>query len=286
MSGSQLAGKVALITGATSGIGKATARRFAAEGATLLLTGRDRNRARSLLAELEEAGTAAQFVLGDLGQDAAIDELAAVARDRYGRVDALVLNAGVITVAPLTDITTAQYDEMMNVNVRAPWLCVKAMHALLPAGGTITVTASVSSFTIFPGEGAYCMGKAAVIHMVRALAVELRPPHPGQRTMPRHRCSRGHVATTRRIERRPRRRTRPRRRRDAAGPSRHLGGDRHGCTVPGLEAILLHDRLESGARRRPDHPPGMRRRCDWSQGAGTRQTAKPRRRQKQANSHL
>jgi NAD(P)-dependent dehydrogenase (short-subunit alcohol dehydrogenase family) len=173
MSGSQLAGKVALITGATSGIGKATARRFAAEGATLLLTGRDRNRARSLLAELEEAGTAAQFVLGDLGQDAAIDELAAVARDRYGRVDALVLNAGVITVAPLTDITTAQYDEMMNVNVRAPWLCVKAMHALLPAGGTITVTASVSSFTIFPGEGAYCMGKAAVIHMVRALAVEL-----------------------------------------------------------------------------------------------------------------
>ena len=168
-----LAGKVTLITGATGGIGQATARRFAAEGATLLLAGRDRQRAHDLLHDLRGAGATAEFVNGDLEHDTAIEDLAAAARERHGRVDALVLNAGAITVAPLTDITTTQYDQMMNVNVRAHLMCVKAMHDLIPCGGTITVTASVSSFTHFPGEGAYCMSKAALIPMVRALAVEL-----------------------------------------------------------------------------------------------------------------
>jgi NAD(P)-dependent dehydrogenase (short-subunit alcohol dehydrogenase family) len=173
MSSTQLAGKVALITGATGGIGRAIAHRFASEGATLLLAGRDRQRGQDLLNVLHGAGATAEFVDGDLELDTAVDDLAAAARERHGRVDALVLNAGAITVAPLTDITTAQYDQMMNVNVRAPWMCVKAMHDLIPSGGTITVTASVSSFTHFPGEGAYCMSKAALVPMVRALAVEL-----------------------------------------------------------------------------------------------------------------
>jgi NAD(P)-dependent dehydrogenase (short-subunit alcohol dehydrogenase family) len=173
MSSTQLAGKVALITGATGGIGRAIAHRFASEGATLLLAGRDRQRGKDLLDVLHGAGATAEFVYSDLELDTAVNDLAAAARERHGRVDALVLNAGAITVAPLTDITIAQYDQMMNVNVRSPWMCVKAMRDLIPSGGTITVTASVSSFTHFPGEGAYCMSKAALVPMVRALAVEL-----------------------------------------------------------------------------------------------------------------
>ncbi|MGV9864070.1 SDR family NAD(P)-dependent oxidoreductase [Rhodococcus koreensis] len=168
-----LVGKVAVITGATGGIGRAIAQRFGAEGASLLLAGRRRESAESLLAELSDAGVKADFVLGDICADGFIDELAESARSRYGRVDSLVLNAGTISWGRLCEITPDQYDEMMNVNVRAPWMCVRRMHSLLTDDASVIATGSVSSFAIFPGEGVYCMTKAAIIQMVRTLALEL-----------------------------------------------------------------------------------------------------------------
>lgn len=169
----ELDGKTALITGATNGIGREIARRFAAEGATLLLTGRDPERARTLLDELHEARASAQFMLGDLRSEHFIDELADAATSRYGRLDIMVLNAGVITWGALWEITPEQYDDMMNVNVRAPWLCIRRMHSTLADHASVIVTGSVSSFAVFPGEGVYCMTKAAVIQMVHTLALEL-----------------------------------------------------------------------------------------------------------------
>ncbi|OBF27992.1 SDR family oxidoreductase [Mycobacterium sp. ACS4331] len=169
----QLAGRTVLITGATNGIGREMARRFAAEGARLLLTGRNPERAKTLLEELHGAGTEAHFVLGDLRSEAFIDEIAGAVTEHFGHLDAMVLNAGVITYGTLAEITPDQYDEMMNVNVRAPWLCIRRMHSLLADDASVIVTGSVSSFAVFPGEGVYCMTKAAVIQMVRTLALEL-----------------------------------------------------------------------------------------------------------------
>jgi NAD(P)-dependent dehydrogenase (short-subunit alcohol dehydrogenase family) len=169
----RLAGKVAVITGATAGIGRATAMRFGAEGATLLLCGRNRGRADALLAELRASGVSADFLLGDIRSEDFVAELADTVRNRHGRIDSMVLNAGVISVGKLWEITPEQYDDMMEVNVRAPWLCIRQMHGLLADGATVIVTGSVSSFAIFPGEGVYCMTKAAVIQMVRTLALEL-----------------------------------------------------------------------------------------------------------------
>jgi NAD(P)-dependent dehydrogenase (short-subunit alcohol dehydrogenase family) len=169
----KLDGKVAVITGATGGIGSAIARQFGAEGAKLILGGRRKERADDFLAELHQSGVEAEFVLGDVKSDDYADRLAARAREKYGHVDSLVLNAGVVSWAKVCDITLEQYDDMMNTNVRASWLCVKAFHDLLSEGAAVVVTASVSSFIIFPEEGVYCMTKAAIIQMVRALALEL-----------------------------------------------------------------------------------------------------------------
>ncbi len=169
----RLRDKVAVITGATAGIGRAIATRFGAEGATLLLCGRNRERADSLLAELRDSGANAEFILGDIRSEDFVAELAQTVRARYGHIDSLVLNAGVISVGKLWEITPEQYDDMMEVNVRAPWLCIRQMHDLLANRATVIATGSVSSFSIFPGEGIYCMTKAAIIQMVRALAIEL-----------------------------------------------------------------------------------------------------------------
>src|ERR1700682_1892576 len=172
MSTQRLAGKVAVITGATGGIGQAIARCFAAEGAELILAGRARERAQPLLAELRASGASAQFVLGDLRAYGVIEEIADTVRARHGRIDSLVLNAGVISLGRTCDITPPQFDEMMAVNVRAPWMCVRGLHDLLADQATVIATGSVSSFAIFAGESVYCMTKAAAIQMVRALALE------------------------------------------------------------------------------------------------------------------
>ncbi len=169
----RLSGKVAVVTGATAGIGRAVATRFGAEGATLLLCGRNRERADALLADLRESGVTADFLLGDIRSEDFVAELAEAVRERHGRIDSLVLNAGVISVGKLWEITPEQYDDMMDINVRAPWLCIRQMHHLLADKATVIATGSVSSFSIFPGEGVYCMTKAAIIQMVRTLALEL-----------------------------------------------------------------------------------------------------------------
>lgn len=169
----KLRDKVTVITGATGGIGSAIARRFADEGAKLILAGRSQMRAATLLESLRANGATANFVIGDVRSEEFVDALRETVCREYGRIDILVLNAGAITFAPTWEITPTQFDEMMNVNVRAPWLCVRALHRLLSDNASIVVTGSVSATTHFPGETVYCMSKAALTPLVNGLAVEL-----------------------------------------------------------------------------------------------------------------
>ncbi|UDH01580.1 SDR family NAD(P)-dependent oxidoreductase [Rhodococcus opacus] len=169
-----LEGKVVVVTGATGGLGAAMARSFAAAGARLVLTGRNADAGNTLVRSLSEEGAQAWFCPGDLREVATIENIRSLVVEHLeGRIDVVVLNAGVISFGPLTDMTTEQYDDMMNVNVRAPWMCIRELHSLIADGGSVLVTSSVSAFTYFPGEGVYCMTKAAVSQMVRSLAVEL-----------------------------------------------------------------------------------------------------------------
>jgi len=168
-----LTDKVAVITGATGGIGAAIARRFAEEGAKLVLAGRNQARAAQLLEALRSSGATADFAIGDVRSEEFFDGLGESVRRRHGRIDILVLNAGAITFAPTCEITPEQFDEMLDVNVRAPWLGVRALHRVLADKASIVITGSVSASTHFPGETVYCMSKAALTPLVHGLAVEL-----------------------------------------------------------------------------------------------------------------
>jgi NAD(P)-dependent dehydrogenase (short-subunit alcohol dehydrogenase family) len=164
--------KIAVITGATGGLGSAIAHRFAAEDATVVLTGRHPGKGARLTRTLRQAGGRAEFIAADLRRDEDIIDLVGAVCREYARVDALVLNAGVISFGDTCAISPNDFDDMIAVNVRAPWMLARTFEPLLTENASVIVTASVSSFTHFPGEGVYCMSKAAVIPMVHALALE------------------------------------------------------------------------------------------------------------------
>lgn len=198
-----LTDKVAVITGATGGIGAAIARRFAEESAKLVLAGRNQARAAQLLETLRSAGATADFAIGDVRSEQFFDGLGETVRRRHGRIDTLVLNAGAITFAPTCEITAEQFDEMMDVNVRAPWLSVRALHQVLADNASIVITSSVSASTHFPGETVYCMSEGGPhAASARAGSGARWTRNPRQRAVPGRHWGSGHVARRDRLQRR------------------------------------------------------------------------------------
>ena len=169
----QLNRRVALITGATRGIGEAIARRLAREGATVIVNGRDQEKCRELVADLERGGAMASFVAGDVSNSDTVEAIASHVSHKHGHLDVAVLNAGVVTYGAFWEISEADFDEMMAVNVRGPWMCAKALHPLMPRGSSIILTGSISSFMPYIGESIYCASKGAAQQLMRAMALEL-----------------------------------------------------------------------------------------------------------------
>ena len=175
--GQRLAGRIALITGASRGIGAAVAARFAAEGARLILTARteggreetdDRVRAAS--------GDGATLVPLDLADLAGIDRLGAAIAERFGRLDILVGNAGLLgALGPVTHLTPKLWDEVMAINLTANWRLLRSMDPLLrqsDAGRAIFVTSSVGH-RARAYWSAYAISKAALEMMVKVYAAEI-----------------------------------------------------------------------------------------------------------------
>lgn len=171
----QLENKVAVVTGATSGFGHAIALLFAEEGASLVLNGRNEDRGAVLVRELGEAGTDAVFVAGDVAVEKTAERIADAARERHGRIDALVLNAGIgyPGVGAFWEVPAAEFDEVFATNVRGAWLCAKAARPIMARGGSIVVMASMSSFVVYPGETIYSSSKGAVLQLARGMAGDL-----------------------------------------------------------------------------------------------------------------
>jgi 3-oxoacyl-[acyl-carrier protein] reductase len=177
--GGQLTGKVAVVTGGSSGIGAATVRRLASEGCTVAVTyNKGEERARQLLAELSGGGHGA-FPLS-LHDGSTVRALADQVRERYGRVDILINSAGYtqpIAHADLDALTDELFDSMLIANVRGPFSVIRALNPLLQASGD-GVIVNVSSISAFTGSGssiAYCASKAALDTMTMSLARALGP---------------------------------------------------------------------------------------------------------------
>ncbi len=169
-------GKVAIITGASSGIGAAAARRFAAHGADLVLVARRRSRLDRLVDELEAQGARAVAVAGDVVDPATHDAAVAAARTAFGRLDIAFNNAGLVgTMAPLAAITPAQWSEVLAVNLTAAFLGARAQ---IPAmceqgGGALVFTGSfVGNSVGLPGMSAYAAAKAGLMGLVRGITAD------------------------------------------------------------------------------------------------------------------
>ena len=168
-----LHGKVALVTGGASGIGRATAARFVAEGASVVVADRNADGAELAAKELGDNAAAAGMDVTDPAGIAAAVELA---ESTFGKLDVLSCNAGFTGYpTPTVDADPDEFDKIFAVNVKGVWLCARgAIPALRRAGGgAITITGSVMGERARPGFGAYASSKAAVNHLARVLALEL-----------------------------------------------------------------------------------------------------------------
>jgi meso-butanediol dehydrogenase / (S,S)-butanediol dehydrogenase / diacetyl reductase len=174
----RLADKVAIITGGGSGIGRATALRFAAEGARVLVSDIDTAAAEAVAREIVELKGAAVAVTADVSSAADAEMLAARAVKEYGRLDILHNNAGISRPGPLVaDADEAYWDSVMAVNLKGVFLCSKyAVREMLKLGGGVVInTASIMGLVGLPGNAAYSASKGGVVQFTKSLALEYAP---------------------------------------------------------------------------------------------------------------
>ncbi|MDN0195519.1 glucose 1-dehydrogenase [Streptomyces sp. S.PNR 29] len=170
-----LSGKVALITGASSGIGAAAARVFTRQGATVVLAARREDRLRELAGELRDKGATAAFVTADVSDPADVRAVVEFTVAEYGRLDAAFNNAGVgIDKKPLHLTDDADYRRVMDVNATGVWNCLRHEIAAMLAGGggSIVNTSSVGGLVATSVAAPYIAAKHAVIGLTKAAAVE------------------------------------------------------------------------------------------------------------------
>ncbi|MET9320707.1 glucose 1-dehydrogenase [Streptomyces sp. NPDC003038] len=170
-----LDGKVALITGASSGIGAAAGRVFAREGAKLVLVARREDRLKELAAELRAGGAEVEYAVGDVTRRADTTAAVEVALGRFGRLDCAFNNAGWgAGRTPLHEMTDELYDRIMDVNLRGVWNCLRDEIAAMLAtgGGTIVNNSSVAGILATPVASPYIAAKHAVIGLTKAAAAE------------------------------------------------------------------------------------------------------------------
>src|SRR6516225_233841 len=148
----KLAGKVAVVTGGNSGIGLSTARRFAEEGAQVVISGRDQ---KTLDAAVKTIGGNVLAVQSDVSKLADIDKLYKAVSQKFGKIDVLFANAGVAKFAPFADSSEALFDEIFDINVKGVFFTIQKALPLLNNGGSIIINSSVANQTGFANAGVY-----------------------------------------------------------------------------------------------------------------------------------
>jgi len=170
-------GQVAVVTGGSSGIGRATALAFAREGASVVVASRGEARGASVLDELRALGAAAEFVRADVSQSSDVEALISRTLSRFGKMDIAVNNAAAIDVGvfkPLADYDESEFDAHIAANLKSVWLCLKHEigHMIAQGGGVIVNTSSVTGLGGAPHSAFYAAAKAAVITLSKTAALE------------------------------------------------------------------------------------------------------------------
>jgi NAD(P)-dependent dehydrogenase (short-subunit alcohol dehydrogenase family) len=170
-----MAGKVALITGGSSGIGRSVGLLFAREGACVVVTARRTDEGEETVQMIREAGGEACFVQTDVSQAAAVQALVNTCVTRYGRLDYAVNNAGIEgSIVPMIDYTEDDWDAIIDINLKGVWLCMKAEVVQMQqnGGGAIVNVSSVGGLIGFPRMGPYVATKHGIIGLTKTAALE------------------------------------------------------------------------------------------------------------------
>ncbi|WP_431125352.1 SDR family NAD(P)-dependent oxidoreductase [Flagellimonas flava] len=169
----KLKNKVGIVTGATSGMGKAIAEAYHKAGASLVLSGRNMERGNQLAAQLENS----VFVPGYVNDVDYNQKLVTTAMDKFGRLDILSLNAGILGLGNVVDLSVETWRETIDTNLSSIFYCSKFAIPFLQEGegGNILINASIAAFKSFPNHPAYCASKAASLGLMKQLAVEYAP---------------------------------------------------------------------------------------------------------------
>jgi NAD(P)-dependent dehydrogenase (short-subunit alcohol dehydrogenase family) len=170
MSAQRFKGKVAVITGGNSGIGLGVAKAYAQEGAEVAITGRDE---KTLESAAKEIGDGVLAIRSDAGKVAEIEAAMKKIQGRFGRIDALFVNAGVGKFVPFEEITEKLFDETVDINMKGVFFAIQKAIPLMPKGSAIVVNASINAHLGMPGTTVYGATKAAVLNMVRTISADL-----------------------------------------------------------------------------------------------------------------
>jgi glucose 1-dehydrogenase len=170
-----LSRRVAIVTGASSGIGVATARALAEAGAGVVAVGRDDGRLRRCADEVEAVGGRCREVCVDITARGAPEQIVGAALEAFARIDVLVHSAGLFEPIPFAETSQESLDRQWEVNVRAPFLLTQAALPHLREGSSVIFISSIAGHVGFPSSAAYCATKGAVELLARALSLELSP---------------------------------------------------------------------------------------------------------------
>ncbi|HAS41526.1 MAG TPA: short-chain dehydrogenase [Microscillaceae bacterium] len=165
---SNLTGKVAVVTGGNSGIGYAAAKKFKADGAQVIITGRSAEKVSQAASELGATG-----IVADVTSLSAIDSLVSQVKNEFGNVDILFVNAGVFYPTPLGQISEEVYDTQMNINLKGAIFTVEKFLPILNEGASIINLSSINAYTGMPNTAVYAATKAALNAFTRTAATEL-----------------------------------------------------------------------------------------------------------------
>ncbi len=168
----KLKDKICIVTGATSGMGKAIAERFHGEGAKLVLSGRNEERGNTLAKLLDNA----VFFAGDVSDPNYNEQLVKIAIENFGKLDIVSMNAGILGLGSVTDLSTEDWHKTLDTNLSSIFYLSKyAISHLKKQRGTILINASIAAYKSFPNHPAYCASKAGSVALMKQLALEYAP---------------------------------------------------------------------------------------------------------------